>query len=208
MPVGRVHGMGDRISRWRDLVVDDKPAARGYFALGDTLVRTNPLYGRGCSFAAVGGELLRRCLEETPDKAARLADFQKRIYEELRPYYLNQRAQDRAAIARSKKALMPPTRKKLRARLLEGFFEDGVQVAMRSDIALLRQAMRGFHMLEHPNKWLGKPANLAKVLGYWMRGKKRNAAAYPPKPGPGRKEMMTTLGLDLQADIDRLAQAA
>ena len=32
-PVGRVHGMGDLISRWRELVVDGRPAAHGYFAL-------------------------------------------------------------------------------------------------------------------------------------------------------------------------------
>jgi 2-polyprenyl-6-methoxyphenol hydroxylase-like FAD-dependent oxidoreductase len=49
-PTGKVIGMGDLVSRWRDMVVDGKAAAYGYFALGDTLVRTNPLYGRGCSF--------------------------------------------------------------------------------------------------------------------------------------------------------------
>lgn len=206
--VGRVHGMGDLVSRWRELVVDGKPATRGYFALGDTLVRTNPLYGRGCSFAAVSAQSLRQCLDETSDPTARLISFQKRIHDELRPFYINQRTQDRAAIDRARRALTPSARTSLRARMLQGFFEDGVQIALRSDVALLRQAMRGFHMLEHPDKWLGKPANLAKVLGYWAKGKKRNAAAYPPKAGPERNELMKGLNIDYQADIDRLAQAA
>lgn len=207
-PVDRVHGMGDLVSRWRDLVVEGRIAARGYFALGDTLVRTNPLYGRGCSFAAVGAQMLRLSLDETPDPTARLLAFHKRLHVELRPYYINQRTQDRAAIKRARRALTPSYRKSLRARLIEGFFEDGVRIAVRSDVGLLRQAMRGFHMLEHPEKWLGKPANLGKVFQYWMRGKKRNAAAYPPKAGPDRIELMKSLSLDFQADIDRIAQAA
>ena len=63
-------------------------------------------------------------------------------------------------------------------------------------------------MLEHPNKWLGKPRNVIAVVGYWMRGSKRNAAAYPPGPGPGRREMLTALSVDAQADIEQVKQAA
>jgi 2-polyprenyl-6-methoxyphenol hydroxylase-like FAD-dependent oxidoreductase len=206
--VGRVHGMGDLIGRWRDLVVDGKPLLRGYFAIGDTLVRTNPLYGRGCSFAAVSAQALRQSLDETPDPTARLLAFHQRIHTELHPYYVNQRAQDRSAIRRARQALTPGYRKTLRAKLIEGFFEDGVAVAVRSDVALLRQALRGFHMLEHPNQWLGKPKNLAAVLGYWARGRKRNAAAYPPKAGPDRTAMLTALSVDAEADIEQVRQAA
>ncbi len=207
-PVGRVHGMGDLISRWRNLVVDGKPLVEGYFALGDTLVRTNPLYGRGCSFAVVSAQALSRTLDETPDPRARLLAFHQRIQTELRPYYINQRAQDRSAIRRARHALTPGYRKSLRAKVIEGFFEDGVSIAVRSDVTLLRQALRGFHMLEHPNKWLGKPQNLAAVLGYWARGRKRNAAAYPPKAGPDRAEMLAALSVDAQADIEQVRQAA
>jgi len=207
-PVGRVHGMGDLISRWRDVVVDDKPAARGYFALGDTLVRTNPLYGRGCSFAAASAQILRSTLEESADRTARARAYHKRLHEELRPYYINQRTQDRSAIKRARQALTPGYKKGFRARLIESFFEDGVAIAVRNDVDLLRDAMRGFHMLEHPNKWLGRPGNLARVFYYWARGKKRNAAAYPPKPGPERVEMMKALSLNFQSDIDRIAQGA
>ena len=81
-------------------------------------------------------------------------------------------------------------------------------IAVRNDVDLLRDAMRGFHMLEHPNKWLGRPRNLARVFYYWARGKKRNAAAYPPKPGPERTEMLKALSVNFQSDIDRIAQGA
>ena len=207
-PVGRVHGMGDLISRWREVVVDGKPATRGYFALGDTLIRTNPLYGRGCSFAAASAQLLRTTLDESTDPEARALAYHKRLHDELRPYYINQRTQDRSAIKRARQTLTPSYRKSFRAKLLESFFEDGVAIAVRNDVNLLREAMRGFHMLEHPNKWLGKPGNLAKIIYYWMRGKKRNAASYTPKPGPERTDMMKALSLDFQSDIDRIAQGS
>lgn len=207
-PVGRVHGMGDLISRWRDLVVEDKPVVRGYFALGDLLVRTNPLYGRGCSFAAVAAQALRQALDHSADPDARLIAYHKRVWAELRPYYINQRTQDRAAVKRAREALTPGFRKGRRRRVMESFFNDGVRIALRRDVRLLRQALRGFHMLEHPDKWLFKPQNLAAVLAVWARGKKRNAAAYPPKLGPNRLEMLQALSIDHQADIARIAEAA
>jgi hypothetical protein len=63
-------------------------------------------------------------------------------------------------------------------------------------------------MLEHPEAWLKRPANIIKILGYWVRGKKANAAAYPPKVGPGREAMLNALGISPQIDIDRVAQGA
>lgn len=202
-PTSRVIGMGDLVSRWRDMVVDDKPATRGYFALGDTLVRTNPLYGRGCSFAAVSAQMLRQTLDAHTDPAARAIAFHRAIHAELLPFYLTQRRQDRSAIKRAERTLTPGHRPSLRARLLESFVEDGITIAIRSDTRLLREAMRGFHMLEHPDAWLRKPRNLAGVLYYWARGKRLNAKAYPPKPGPVRDDMMQALNLDHQADMNR-----
>ncbi|MGC6500969.1 MAG: NAD(P)/FAD-dependent oxidoreductase [Henriciella sp.] len=206
-PTGKVYGMGNLVSRWRHLLHKGRPVVRRYFPLGDTLVRTNPLYGRGCSFAAVSAEMLRETLDHTQDTDQQQRIYYKHLWRELRPYYDNQRAQDRTAIKRARRALTPGRRKSRRAKIMQSFFEDGVQVALRSDIDLLRQAMRGFHMLEHPNKWLGKPANFARVLYYWGRGKKRNAAAYPPRAGPKRGEMMQAIAIDAQADIRRLATA-
>lgn len=206
-PRGKVYGMGDLHSRWRDLVTDGVPATHNYFPLGDTLVRTNPLYGRGCSFAAVSAEMLRETLQETADPVERQIAYHERLRRELRPYYNNQRAQDRSAIKRAEAALTPGYRKSWRGRVTQSFFEDGVGIALRYDINLLRQAMRGFHMLEHPNEWLGRPRNLARVLYYWARGKKRNKKAYPPKAGPEREELMVSLAIDHRADLRQIASS-
>ena len=72
---------------------------------------------------------------------------------------------------------------------------------MRSDIELLRKAMRGFHMLEHPQAWLKRPGNMARVLVHWAGGKRANAKLDLPKAGPNREEMMQALELDPKADM-------
>lgn len=110
-------------------------------------------------------------------------------------------AASRAAIRRARQQLTPGHRPSLRSRLVRSFLEDGVNIAIRSDADLLREALRGFHMLEHPSAWLKRPDNLAKVLRYWFTRRELKADAYPPKPGPGRAEMFQSLGLSADADM-------
>ena len=200
-PISKVFGMGDLRSRWRAFVAEDQPAILGFFAVGDSLVRTNPLYGRGCSFAAVEADILALVLEHATEPAARARLYDARVREELTPYFNSMRDQDRGAIRRARRILTPGYEPKLRAKVMQSFLDDGIRIAMRSEIDLLRAGLRDFHMLEPPGKWLRKPSNAAKVVKWWARGKKRNADLYPPPVGPDRSELMATLGLDASADI-------
>lgn len=201
-PVSKVFGMGDLHGRWRDLLTEDgKPAVTGFLAMGDALVRTNPLYGRGCSFAAVEAFLIRQALESSDDAGERLRSYDAGLKTEIRPFFEDMRTQDRSAIRRARAALTPGYKPRLKSRLAQSFVDDGIRIAVRADVELMRRAMRGFHMLEHPSAWLKKPANMMRVLGYWARGKRINAVHYPPKPGPERQELMQGLGLDHQADM-------
>jgi len=75
---------------------------------------------------------------------------------------------------------------------------------LRSDPALLREFMRGFHMLEPSDAWLKRPANMAKVLRTWATPKPAKAVHYPPRLGPRRSEMFEALGLSATADAERL----
>lgn len=207
-PASRVFGMGQLESRWRELAADGKPAVLGFFPVGDCVVRTNPLYGRGCSFAAVSAHLLKDALEGSSDPAQRLSHYRAGLERELRPYYDVMRKADRSAIRRARAALLPPKKPSLRGKLAKSFLEDGVAIAIREDVELLRAFLRGFHMLEHPQAWLKRPRNLVKIVRVWARGKAANAALYPAQGAPGRTEMLQAVGVSADADVQRVRAGA
>ncbi len=195
----RVFGMGDLENHWRRFVSDDQRAIHGFFAIGDSLVRTNPLYGRGCSFAAVQSEVLGQVLRETTDPAVRARLYDARVTDALRPFYDDMCALDRDAIRRARAARGSARPATLAERLGRSFREDGVAVAVRSDLPLLRAALREFNMLDPPRGWVRQPATLVKSLARWARGRAANARYYPPPLGPARTEMLEALGLETPA---------
>lgn len=205
-PVSRVFGMGELISRWRHLTVKGEPRVLNFFPIGDSVIRTNPLYGRGCSFAAIAAEALRDALDMSDD-AERAVYYHKRLAEDLRQYYDDMVKQDLSAIKRARNAIDSNYRPGLKARIIKSFAEDAITPALRGDVELLRTFMRAFHMVDRPNAWLRDPRNIAKILLTWARGRKRNTAFYPPKLGPDRTAMMTSLGLSPTADAERLKAA-
>ncbi len=200
-PTSRVFGMGQLESRWRELAPGGTPVVLGFFPVGDCVVRTNPLYGRGCSFAAVSAYQLEESLRTETDPARRLLRYRAGLERELRPYYDVMQKADRSAIRRAEAALRPPKTPSLRSRLIKSFLDDGVAVAIRDDVELLRQFLRGFHMLEHPQAWLKRPSNLLKIVRVWARGKTANADLYPALGAPGRREMLDAVGISPTADL-------
>ncbi|MCW5727550.1 FAD-dependent oxidoreductase [Parvibaculum sp.] len=205
-PVSRVFGMGELVSRWRHMTENGQPRVLGFFPIGDSVIRTNPLYGRGCSFAAIAAEALRDALDRK-DPAARAAYYHKRLALDLRQYYDDMVKQDLAATRRARNAIDPDYKPGVKARVIKSFAEDAIIPAIRGDIELLRNFMRAFHMVDRPNLWLRDPRNISKILTTWARGKRRNADYYPPKLGPDREEMMKVLGLSPTADVERLKAA-
>ncbi|MFI4935417.1 MAG: FAD-dependent oxidoreductase [Caulobacterales bacterium] len=206
-PISKVFGMGELMSRWREFAPAGQASVLGYFPIGDALVRTNPLYGRGCSFAAVEAHVLRDVLEATADPAERLARYSADVRRALRPYYDDMADQDRSAARRALKGLDPDYRPSLRSRLAASFALDGLGIAVRTDVDLLREALRAFHMLDPPRDWVRRPSTIAKALAVWARGRAANAALAIPKAGPDRAEMFKLLDLPTLADFERLKAA-
>ena len=207
-PRSKVYGMGELKSQWRHLVEGGKPVVLNYFPIGDNLIRTNPLYGRGCSFAAVEAQALNKALEATDDPAEQARQYHADVARDVRPYYESMLKQDLAAIRRAANGLNPDYKADIKARLAKSFIEDAINIAVRSDIDLLRDVMHGFHMLSHPNAWLKKPKNFFKVMRVWARGKKRNKAYYLPRVGPTRDEMFELLELSPTLDWEKYNKAA
>jgi flavin-dependent dehydrogenase len=207
-PVSKVHAMGDLQSRWRDMAPGRKPVALNLFCVGDSLVRTNPLYGRGCSFAAIEAHALRDVLVAAQDPADRACAYAQRVRAILGPFFDDMRERDRSAARRAERGLDPDHRPSWRGRLTSRMIEDGVIPTLRQDVELYRDAMRAFHMLDPPRAWLERPATLAKVARVMARGRKANAHLYPEKPGPDRWAMFDALDLPAGADLARRRAAA
>jgi 2-polyprenyl-6-methoxyphenol hydroxylase-like FAD-dependent oxidoreductase len=194
-PVTKVFGMGNLHNVWRSYVADGNPQALNFFAVGDAAIRTNPLYGRGCSLSVMHAHILADILDRTSDPAERARHFEKESRLAIRPYWDAIVKQDQGAIRRARNEQRQDYRPRLKARLLRSFAEDAVGPATRRHLDVCRAIMKTFHMLETPTVWLRNPVVMAKVIWTWLMPKSTKASLYPPKLGPGRDELLATLGL-------------
>jgi 2-polyprenyl-6-methoxyphenol hydroxylase-like FAD-dependent oxidoreductase len=196
-PASPVYSMGNLKSVWRSYFKNDAPQVLNFFAVGDAAVRTNPLYGRGCSAGVVHAHILRAAMDATPEPRERAIIVEKRTREELRPYYDSMVKQDIQAIRRAEQERDPAYKPKLKSRLLKSFIEDALLPATRADLTVLRASSRAFHMISDPTDWLKRPATVARILRLWPMSKARKIASgyYPPEFGPKRGEMLARLGI-------------
>lgn len=196
-PASPVYAMGNLQNVWRHFLKDGAPQALGFFALGDAAVRTNPLYGRGCSSGVVEAHLLRTALDATSDPAERARLYDRELRTAIRPYFDSMVTLDLQAIRRAEHERDPHYKPGLRARIMKSFAEDGLMPAQRGDLEVSRAMTRIFHMLDEPTAFLKRPAIVARILRIWAMPKKAKQARdfYPPTFGPKRAEMLARLGL-------------
>lgn len=194
-PVTKVFGMGNLHNVWRHFVRASEPVVLNFFAVGDAALRTNPLYGRGCSSAVMHAHILGEVLDATASPRQRALAFDKRTRRELRPFWETIVKQDAGAIRRAKNEQDPNYKPRWKARLIKSFAEDAVGPATRGNLRAFRAIMKAFHMLEPPTAWIGNLPVMAHVLRTWMQPKRTKAHLYPPKLGPERNDMLRHLGI-------------
>ena len=191
----RVFAMGNLKNEWRHYVANGKPRAFNFFAIGDALIRTNPLYGRGCSIGAVHAHMLSDVLDEIQDPAERARVYDQRMTDRLRPYFDAMARQDVAAIRRAEAERDPNHKSSLRGKIMRSFVQDAIAPATRAHIPVLRGALRGLHMIDHPENWIRKPSIIARILLMWATPKPLKAKYYTGPIGPNRSELFALLGI-------------
>jgi 2-polyprenyl-6-methoxyphenol hydroxylase-like FAD-dependent oxidoreductase len=194
-PVSKVFAMGELVNLWRHYLKDGEPQVLNFFPLGDAAIRTNPLYGRGCSSGVVEAHLLRAALDATDDPAARAKKYEQDLTTHIRPYFNSMVELDLGAIRRAQNERNPDYQPSLRARLTKSFTEDGLMPAQRGNVEVGRAMSRVFHMLDEPTAFLKRPAIVARIVATWATPKatKQARGLYPPKAGPNRAEMFKLL---------------
>ena len=197
-PISGVHGMA-KLENWRRfLVKDGEPLALGVLAIGDALIHTNPLNGRGCTLAWVGGMLVAECLAEHGNDLRALAlAVDAGIEREVLPSYHATLRQDRDAIAvgeaqrrgedpyqfQGEDGVVDPK------AYMRAMLRDGLGPGLREDLGLLRAFMRAFNLLDAPDELMKRPDLLQKVMASFAKRDERE----PIVRGPSRDEMVRIL---------------
>ncbi len=187
-------GIGDIRAVWRHFVVDGKPLALNYFAVGDAAIRTNPLYGRGCSTSILHAHLLADVLTESDDPVHRALAFDENTENAIRPIFSTSLAEDkngiRKALASARGELLdkPDSLK----RWFATAFGDALAAASRYNLRVTRGVMRTVNLLEKPGAFLEDKKTRLIVFLYMFRGRKRNASARIVR-GPSRTEMLSLI---------------
>jgi 2-polyprenyl-6-methoxyphenol hydroxylase-like FAD-dependent oxidoreductase len=196
-PASPVYAMGNLKSLWRSYLKNGEPQILNFAALGDAVVRTNPLYGRGCSAGVVHAHILRAALDATRDPKERARKIERDTRAALRPFYDTMVRQDLQAIRRAEHERDPNYVPGRRARLVKSFVEDALGPATRGDIDVLRGFSRAFHMIEDPAEWLKRPSLVAKLMAIWAmpRSAKMARGYYPPSFGPTRAALFAKLAI-------------
>jgi len=197
-PVTDVYAYANLKNTLRFFVRDGRPLALGVFPIGDALMHQNPLAGRGCTLAWLGGHFLADALAAHPDDPLAFAQtLDERIGRELVPWYRSMRDQDRASgeISREEAAGGDPFSFHREdgsvdpKAYMRSMLRDGLMPALREDITVLRAFMRVFNLLDAPGDILARPDLLQRVLAVWQ-GREQRA---PVRLGPGRAEMLAEL---------------
>ncbi len=195
-PVSKVFAMGALKNVWRSFVKEKRPVVGSWYAIGDAAIRTNPLYGRGCTTGAVQAFLLGEIFDGSRDPAARLLALDARTRTEIRPFFDAMVRQDRAAIRRAERERSSTTAQpSVRSRITRSFIDDAIGPASRGDVHVLRVLMKPFHMQELPTAWLGRADVMARIFAMWARSKGQKAPFYSPPLGPERGDMLKALGI-------------
>ena len=184
-------GIGDIRSVWRTFVREGKPLIENFFAVGDAALRTNPLYGRGCSTGVMHAQILAEVTDQHSDPVARALAFHQRTVDELRPIFDASRREDRSGIKRAMAAMEGRDLEKPDSlkRWLGVAFGDAMAAAARENIHVLRGLLRTFHLLEKPGTFLEDRRVRWTIYRYMLRGRRRNASRRLQK-GPKREEML------------------
>jgi 2-polyprenyl-6-methoxyphenol hydroxylase-like FAD-dependent oxidoreductase len=149
-PITEVLAMAGIMDRYRRFVVDGRPVATGFAAVGDAWACTNPSGSRGISVGMMHAQLLRRTVRDHLDDPAGFA----RAWDEgtercVAPYYWEQIASDRARLAemtalRNGRQWSPPSSALSRvasaapfdADAFRGFFEVLSCLALADDVVV------------------------------------------------------------------------
>jgi 2-polyprenyl-6-methoxyphenol hydroxylase-like FAD-dependent oxidoreductase len=195
VPVSEVHGMANLKNTRRWLVEDGEPLATGFVAVGDALIHTNPIVGRGCSLAWTSAFDLADCLDAHGGDLRELAlAYDACVERNIVPWYDIQLVQDADAVevAEAQQRGEDPFRTENPdgtqnpKAFMRSLFKEALMPALREDLPLLRVFMRTMNLLDRPGDLMRNPLVMQSLLASYARRDQREKVVL----GPSRDEML------------------
>jgi hypothetical protein len=194
VPVSSVHGMANLNNTRRWLVEDGEPRVTGFVAVGDALIHTNPIVGRGCSLAWTGAFGLADCLDEHADPRELVLAYDAFVTGQIVPWYELQLGQDADAIevAEAQQRGEDPFRTtnpdgtQNPKGFMRSLLKEGLMPALREDLPLLRVFMRTMNLMDPPGDLMKSPIFIQSLVASYAKRDQRE----PVNLGPSREAMV------------------
>ena len=197
-PVSDVHAMANLKNTRRFLAEEGEPLALGFLAVGDALIHSNPIVGRGCSLGWTGAFNIADCIERSGDDLHALAlDYEASVERDIVPWYRLQLQQDADAIevAEAQQRGEDPYQvvnedgSNNPKAFMRSVLKEGLVPALGENLMLLRIFMRAMNLLEPPSELMQDPRVMPALIESYNRRDEREK----PYEGPPRHEMVEIL---------------
>ncbi len=187
-------GMGNIKAVWHDFSDGEQPLLLNYYAVGDASVRTNPLYGRGCSTGAIHSKILTDVLSQDQDPVTAAKQFAEQTRKQLRPIWQASLDEDRTGIKRAE-TILNASKASRTLTLKKRFaiaYSDALTRSTQIHLRVFRGAFRTFNLMELPGAFLKDISTQALIFWTLIRYGAENKKARVV-PGPDRDQMIASL---------------
>jgi len=161
-PTSGVHGFGQMDSFWRRSVIDGVPGVLDFYCVGDSCVRSNPKFGRGCTWSALAAHELADLLAADLTPEQRIGAYERFLENEFRADWKTMRQLDRATeagfeIATGRRRATPGERVAQR-------FNGWLNEALVTEPDLFREVWAGYHGLQGMSEWMRRPSSWLGIV--------------------------------------------
>jgi 2-polyprenyl-6-methoxyphenol hydroxylase-like FAD-dependent oxidoreductase len=204
VPTTKVLGAGQFENRWTHYGARSGKQLSGFFAVGDSHVLTNPMYGRGCASAFLQAKLLSEVLVASADAQVRARDYEARSRTQMQMHFDFCVASDRMFQSRGKlsRGLAVP----LADRVLKYLFEEVWTPAMHKSPLVAREMIKAMQMRELSSLRL-RFGVLWHLIVAWFASRVQRGAFPRPDLGPERTQFLRSLPAGDDTPVPLIAEA-
>lgn len=162
-PTSPVVGWANMDFFWRTLAPEGDVQVLGYFPVGDTVIRSNPKFGRGCTWSVLGSDILAEIVASDSTPKDKVINYETALNERFRSEWAMMLTVDKQDQARFEACagLAPNT---IRSRAASAVAHWTSNIAPTVDPTFYRELVKAYYGITNPAAWATKPSNWLRVL--------------------------------------------